>query len=72
MIASLGIAPSGGSPVLLAGCWAHARRGFYEALDHAPKEAGWVLMQIAHLYDVERRLRRQRVGLAIFGSKGGG
>jgi Transposase IS66 family len=32
-------------PVLLAGCWAHARRGFYEALDHAPKEAGWVLIQ---------------------------
>src|SRR6266481_958151 len=30
----------GGKPVLLAGCWAHARRGFYEALDHAPKEAG--------------------------------
>jgi transposase len=30
-----------GRPVLLAGCWAHARRGFYEALDHAPKEASW-------------------------------
>jgi hypothetical protein len=32
-----------GQPVLLAGCWAHARRGFYDALDHAPKEAAWVL-----------------------------
>jgi transposase len=52
-------------PVLLAGCWAHARRGFYEALDHAPKEAGWVLIQIAHLYDIERKLRRQRAGPAL-------
>jgi transposase len=52
-------------PVLLAGCWAHARRGFYEALDHAPKEAGWVLIQFAHLYAIERRLRRQRAGLAL-------
>ncbi|HEY4051814.1 MAG TPA: IS66 family transposase [Acidobacteriaceae bacterium] len=51
-----------GWPVLLAGCWAHARRGFYEALDHAPKEAGWVLIQIGHLYDIERTLRRQRAG----------
>jgi transposase len=48
-----------GRPVLFAGCWAHARRGFYEALDHAPKEAGWVLIQIGHLYDIERNLRRQ-------------
>jgi transposase len=39
---------SAGRPVLLAGCWAHARRGFYEALDHAAKEAGWILIQIGH------------------------
>ena len=48
--------------MLLAGCWAHARRGFYEALEHAPKEAAWVLNQIGHLYDIERSLRRQRAG----------
>ena len=54
-----------GRPVLLAGCWAHARRGFYEALDHAPKEAGWILIQIGHLYEIERRLRRRRAGLAL-------
>jgi transposase len=54
-----------GRPVLLAGCWAHARRGFYEALDHAPKEAGWILIQIGHLYEIERRLRRQRAGPAL-------
>jgi hypothetical protein len=56
---------SEGRPVLLAGRWAHVRRGFYEALDHAPKEAGWVLIQIAHLYAIERRLRRQRAGPAL-------
>jgi len=56
---------SQGKPILLAGCWAHTRRGFYEALDHAPKEAGWLLIQIGHLYDIERRLRRQRAGRAL-------
>ena len=56
---------SAGRPVLLAGCWAHARRGFYEALDHAPKEAGWILIQIGHLYEIERRLRRQQAGPAL-------
>ena len=51
--------------VLLAGGWAHTRRAFYEALDHAPKEAGWILLQIGHLYEIERRLRRQRAGCAL-------
>jgi transposase len=36
-----------GRPVLLAGCWAHARRGFYEALDHAPKEAWQLRLHLA-------------------------
>ena len=44
---------------------AHARCGFYEALDHAPKEAGWILIQIGHLYEIERRLRRQQAGPAL-------
>ena len=41
---------------------AHVRRGFFEALDQAPKEPGWVLLQIGHLYNVERELRHQRAG----------
>lgn len=42
----------------LAGCWAHARRHFYEARDHAPQAAGFILRQIGHLYRIEARLRR--------------
>jgi transposase len=56
---------SEGRAVLLAGCWAHTRRAFYEALDHAPKKAGWILIQIGHLYDIERRLRKHRSGRAL-------
>jgi transposase len=46
----------------LAGCWAHVRRKFHEALDQSPKTAGWLLRQIQHLYRVETRLREQRAG----------
>ena len=55
-----------GKALILAGCWAHVRRGFFEALDQAPKEAGWVLLQIGHLYNVERELRHQRAGPRVF------
>src|SRR6266404_3715573 len=34
----------------LAGCWAHVRRKFHEALEQSPKTAGWVMRQIQHLY----------------------
>ena len=43
--------------VKLAGCWAHARRKFHEALEEAPRIAGWFLQQIGHLYRVESELR---------------
>lgn len=46
----------------LAGCWAHARRKFYEAKDSAPQQAGWVLLQIGHLYRIEARLKESRAG----------
>jgi len=46
----------------LAGCWAHVRRKFHEALEQSPKTAGWVMRQIQHLYRVEARLREQRAG----------
>jgi len=46
----------------LAGCWAHVRRKFHEALEQSPKTAGWVMRQIQHLYRMEARLREQRAG----------
>jgi hypothetical protein len=48
----------------LFGCWAHARRGFYEAKEKAPKAAGWMLNQIGLLYGWERDLRQSRAGPA--------
>lgn len=52
------------SGVELAGCWAHARRKFHEAVEQ--KEAltrnGWILRQISHLYAIERKLRESRAG----------
>ena len=48
--------------VILAGCWAHARRKFHEALEQAARTAGWILRHIAHLYRVEKDLRGRRAG----------
>jgi transposase len=48
--------------IQLAGCWAHVRRKFHEALDPSPKTAGWFLRQIQNLYQVEAWLRKQMAG----------
>lgn len=52
-------------PLTLAGCWAHARRNFYEAREQAPLRAAWVLHQIGLLYRVERDLRQTKAGPAL-------
>lgn len=44
----------------LAGCWAHARRKFYEARSRAPLVVDWLLRQIGQLYSLESRLRSAR------------
>lgn len=49
-------------PIILAGCWAHVRRKFHEALESSPRLAGWVLRQIQHLYQIEAQLREQQAG----------
>jgi hypothetical protein len=49
----------------LAGCWAHVRRKFYDALESAPRSAGWIVRQIQNLYRVEAQLRRQRAGAPL-------
>jgi transposase len=52
-------------PIVLAGCWAHVRRKFYEAQESTPRLAGWLLRQIQHLYRIEASLRAQRAGPAL-------
>jgi hypothetical protein len=47
----------------LVGCWAHARRGFHEALAET-KVAAWFVRQIGQLYAVEKKLREQKDGPA--------
>jgi len=51
--------------ITLAGCWAHARRGFFEAREQAPQQAFFILRQIRNLYRIEARLRRQQAGPAL-------
>jgi transposase len=41
----------------LAGCWAHARRKFFEAKSESPAFAGWILHQIGLLYAIEKALK---------------
>jgi len=48
--------------IVLAGCWAHMRRGFYEAREQAPKISGWFLRQIQNLYRIESVLRERKAG----------
>ena len=52
----------GAGQIQLAACYAHARRKFYEAQDHAPRIVGWLLRQIGLLYVIEKRLREERAG----------
>lgn len=56
-------ANSRGESITLAGCWAHVRRNFYEALQSSsPRTAAWVLRQIQHLYRIEAKLREHQAG----------
>lgn len=48
--------------ITLAACWAHARRKFIEAAEGSPQHAGWMLLQIQHLYRIEKQLRQSKAG----------
>lgn len=50
-----------GNDVTWIGCWAHARRKFYDALDTHPREAGLILALIARLYGCEQRYREEKL-----------
>jgi len=41
----------------LFGCWSHARRKFFEAIDANGPDAGWYMMEIQKLYRVETEAR---------------
>ena len=43
--------------ITLMGCHAHVRRKFFEAQDQSPRLVGWILRQLAHLYQIEKQLR---------------
>ena len=46
----------------LYACWAHGRRGIFQAQKEAPRLAGWILKQIDWLYQWEAQLREGRAG----------
>ena len=48
--------------IQLAGCWAHVRRKFRDALEQSPRPAAWLLRQIQHLYQIEAHLRQHHAG----------
>ena len=51
-----------GQTIELAGCWAHVRRKFHEALEASPRLASWLLGQIQQLYRIEANLRAHHAG----------
>jgi transposase len=46
----------------LAGCWAHVRRKFHEALEQSPRTTAWIVRQIQNLYRIEAELRERGAG----------
>lgn len=48
--------------LVLVGCWAHVRRGFFEAQTESPKLVGFILRQIQLLYAVEKELKEKKAG----------
>jgi transposase len=47
------------SRIIPVGCWAHARREFFDARVYQPREAHYVLGLVAQLYDIEDAIRQQ-------------
>jgi transposase len=48
--------------IQLGACLAHIRREIYDAKENAPRQAAWLLRQIANLYGIEQTLRQQNAG----------
>jgi transposase len=45
--------------IIPVGCWAHARREFFDARVYQPREAHYALALIGQLYDIEDEVRSQ-------------
>jgi hypothetical protein len=45
--------------ITLAACWVHARRKFVKVDESAPQQSGWMLLQIQHLYRLEKTAPNQ-------------
>jgi transposase len=43
--------------IIPVGCWAHARRNFFDARLNQPRETHYVLGLVAQLYDIEDEIR---------------
>jgi transposase len=43
--------------IIPVGCWAHARRNFFDARLNQPREVHYVLGLVAQLYDIEDKIR---------------
>lgn len=54
-----------GGDLVLAHCWAHARRAIKEASAEAPRSAVWLLRQIQAMYGIEKQLREKKAGPAL-------
>ncbi len=50
-----------GYAIELASCLTHIRRKFIESLTEAPIRAAWIIRQLAHLYQLEKKLRESKV-----------
>lgn len=59
------VARQRGTDVLWAGCWAHARRKFFEAAQAGDRVAAWFIHQIALLYTVEKRALEAKLGSVL-------
>jgi transposase len=44
--------------IVPVGCWAHARRGFFDARTNQPREAHYALSLIGQLYDIEEEFQK--------------
>ena len=56
--------------IIPVGCWAHARRNFFDARLNQPREAHYVLGLIGQLYDIEDEIRLSEPGRAASGPPG--